>query len=260
MIDHRLKTVARTVVACAVLGASTVPVQAAELDAVLSAANDVHAQARRAQARVDELTEETRKLLNEYKTVMKEVEGLRVYNAQLERQIGSQEREMAELNDSIDKVTLVERQITPLMLRMLDGLEQFVNLDVPFLIEERTSRIDRLHEILDRADVEVSEKFSQVLNAYQIENEYGRTMEAYSGEIDLDGQTLVVDFLRFGRVSLIYQTTDGSRSGVWDQESRSWQALDSGYNNSIRNAIRMANKQASVDLVTLPVPGPESAQ
>jgi hypothetical protein len=131
---------------------------------------------------------------------------------------------------------------------------------VPFLIDERTSRIDRLHEILDRADVEVSEKFSQVLNAYQIENEYGRTMEAYSGEIDLDGQTLVVDFLRFGRVSLIYQTTDGSRSGVWDQESRSWQALDSGYNNSIRNAIRMANKQASVDLVTLPVPGPESAQ
>jgi hypothetical protein len=260
MIDHRLKTVARAVVACAVLGASAVPVAAAELDAVLSAANDVHAQARRGQARVDELTEEARKLLNDYKTVMKEVEGLRVYNAQLERQIASQEREMAELNESIDQVTLVERQITPLMLRMVDGIDQFVSLDVPFLLDQRKARVDRLHEILDRADVEVSEKFSQVLNAYQIENEYGRTMEAYTGELELGGQTLVVDFLRFGRVSLIYQTNDGERSGIWNQSSRSWESLDASYNNSIRSAIRMANKQASVDLVTLPVPGPESAQ
>ena len=37
---------------------------------------------------------------------------------------------------------------------------------------------------MDRADVAVSEKFSQVLQAYQIENEYGRTMEAYGDTID----------------------------------------------------------------------------
>ena len=176
MIEHRLKTVARSALACAILGAASAQATAAELDGVLAAANDIHSQARSAQARVDELTEETRKLLNDYKTVMKEVEGLRVYNAQLERQISSQEREMAEINASIDEVTEVERQITPLMLRMLDGLEQFVKLDVPFLQDDRLDRINRLHEILDRADVEVSEKFSQVLNAYQIENEYGRTL------------------------------------------------------------------------------------
>ncbi|MBL6715316.1 MAG: DUF3450 domain-containing protein [Pseudomonadales bacterium] len=260
MIEHRLKTVARSALACAILGAAGAQATAAELDGVLAAANDIHSQARSAQARVDELTEETRKLLNDYKTVMKEVEGLRVYNAQLERQIASQEREMAELNQSIDEVTLVERQITPLMLRMIDGLEQFVNLDVPFQKDARLERINRLHEILDRADVEVSEKFSQVLNAYQIENEYGRTLESYTDELDLDGQTLVVDFLRLGRVSLVYQTTDGERAGVWNQAERTWEALDSSYSSSITAAIRMARKQASVDLVTLPVPGPESAQ
>ena len=70
----------------------------------------------------------------------------------------------------------------------------------------------------------------------------------------------MVDFLRLGRVSLVYQTTDGERAGVWNQGERAWQPLDSGYNNSITAAIRMARKQASVDLVTLPVPGPESAQ
>jgi len=108
--------------------------------------------------------------------------------------------------------------------------------------------------------VEVSEKFSQVLNAYQIENEYGRTMEAYTDDLELGGQTLVVDFLRMGRVSLTYQTTDGERSGVWNNGERRWQELDASFNSSIRNGIRIARQQAAVDLVTLPVPGAEAAQ
>lgn len=258
MNNHRLKTVALS--ALVVAGVTSGPASAAQLDNVLSSANEVHDQARRAQMRVDEITEETRKLLNEYKTVMKEVEGLRVYNGQLERQIANQEREMGELNESIDKVTLVERQITPLMIRMIDGIEQFVSLDVPFLLDERMDRVERLRDIMERADVEVSEKFSQVLNAYQIENEYGRTMEAYTDELDLGGQTLVVDFLRMGRVSLVYQTTDGERSGVWDQEEGTWQELDPSYNSSIRTGIRIARQQAAVDLITVPVPGPEAAR
>ncbi|MEE4301779.1 MAG: DUF3450 domain-containing protein [Pseudomonadales bacterium] len=258
MTTHRLKTLALS--ASLAIGASSGAASAAELDTILSNANEVHDQARRAQLRVDEITEETRDLLNDYKTVMKEVEGLRIYNAQLERQIANQEAEMADLNESIDKVTLVERQVSPLMLRMLDGLEQFISLDVPFLLDERMGRIERLHEIVDRADVEVSEKFSQVLNAFQIENEYGRTMEAYTDELELDGSTLVVDFLRMGRISLVYQTTDGERSGVWNNAERRWQELDASFNNGIRNGIRIARQQAAVDLVTLPVPGAEAAR
>ena len=258
MKTHRLKTLALS--ASLAIGASSTGAFAAELDTILSNANEVHAQARQAQLRVDEITEETRDLLNDYKTVMKEVEGLRIYNAQLERQIANQEQEMADLNESIDKVTLVERQVAPLMLRMIDGLEQFISLDVPFLQEERLGRIERLRDIVDRADVEVSEKFSQVLNAYQIENEYGRTMEAYTDDLELGDQTLVVDFLRMGRVSLTYQTTDGERSGVWNNGERRWQELDASFNSSIRNGIRIARQQAAVDLVTLPVPGAEAAQ
>ena len=102
--------------------------------------------------------------------VLKEIEGLQVYNRQLERQIAVQEREMTELAASIDRVTEVERQVMPLMLRMIEGLDQFVELDIPFRIEERRERVERLRTIMDRADVAVSEKFSQVLGAYQIEN------------------------------------------------------------------------------------------
>ena len=99
--------------------------------------------------------------------MLKEIEGLRVYNAQLTKQIRSQEQEMGKLAESIDQVTLIERQITPLMLRMIDGLEQFVELDMPFLLDERRDRVARLREMMDRADVTASEKFSQVLTRFR---------------------------------------------------------------------------------------------
>ncbi|MCC5872133.1 MAG: DUF3450 domain-containing protein [Gammaproteobacteria bacterium] len=257
MKKHRLKTVALTAVLA--VGAAGGPAVASQLDTILSTANEVHDQARRSQVRIDQLSDEARRLLQDYRTVLKEIEGLRVYNRQLDRQIAAQEREKTELNESIETVTLIERQIMPLMVRMIDGLEQFVSLDVPFLLSEREARVERVRDLLDRADIEVAEQFGQILNAYQIENEYGRTMEAYTDEIELDGRTLVVDFLRMGRVSLMYQTADGARSGVWNQRDRSWQELPASYTTPIRNGIRMARQQMAVDLVSLPIPGPVEA-
>ena len=209
-------------------------------------------------AKIDALTEETRQLLNQYKTVLKQIEGLRVYNRQLEKQISGQRQEMEQLASSIDEVTIIERQITPLMLRMIEGLDQFVGLDLPFLLDERYNRIDLLREMMDRADVAVSEKFSQVLRAFQIENEYGRTMETYADTIDLGGVDRKVDVLKVGRVSLVYQTPDGEETGMWNQGSRAWEPLGDEYTTPVRNGIRMARKQLSVDMLTLPITGPEA--
>jgi vacuolar-type H+-ATPase subunit I/STV1 len=233
---------------------------AANLNDVFSVTDRINAQAKRSQAKIDALTEETRQLLNEYKTVLKEIEGLRVYNRQLEKQIGNQEREMTKLSSSIDQVTLIERQITPLMLRMIDGLEQFVELDLPFLVDERADRIEALRSMMDRADVAVSEKFSQILRAYQIENEYGRTMEAYGDTINIDGTDLKADVLKVGRVALVFQTPDGEITGRWNAESNSWEDLDDSYTAPVRNGIRMARKQLSVDMLTLPIKAPEAAE
>ena len=233
---------------------------AANLNDIFSVADQLNKQARQSQARVDALTDETRALLAEYKTVLKEIEGLRVYNRQLEKQISSQEAEMTKLASSIDQVTLIERQITPLMLRMIDGLEQFVELDLPFLQDERAGRIDNLREMMDRADVAVSEKFSQILRAYQIENEYGRTMEAYGDTINVAGVDLKADVLKVGRVALVYQTPDGASTGRWDAKASQWIELGDEYTTPVRNGIRMARKQLSVDMLTMPVAAPEAAE
>jgi hypothetical protein len=256
MNRHLLKGLAASLLLAG--GFASNPVTAAALNDIYQVAERINQQARQSQARVDALTEETRQLLTEYKTVLKEIEGLRVYNRQLERQIENQNTEMAQLTKSIDEVTIIERQITPLMLRMIDGIEQFVELDMPFLLSERRQRIDSLREMMDRADVAVSEKFSQILSAYQVENEYGRTMEAYSDTIKLGGTDRKVDVLKIGRIALVYQSPDGEITGFYNPGSSEWEQLDDSYSTPVRNGIRMARRQLSVDMLPMPIEGPES--
>ena len=252
MKRHRI--LRRAAVSAIGLGCAVgVTVGGATLDDIFAVAERVNAQARTSQGKIEALTEETRKLYLEFKHVLDEIEGLRVYNRQLEKQIANQEQELAQLSDSIDKVTVIERQITPLMLRMIDGVERFVDLDLPFLISERRDRIERLRTIMDRADVAVSEKFSQVLQAYQIENEYGRTMEAYGDTINVDGTSYIVDVLKMGRVALVYQTSDGELTGMWNASTNRWEALGDEYTAPVRNGIRMARQQLAPGLLILPI-------
>jgi len=231
------------------------------LDQILQTGIETQKIAQESQQRIDKLVDQTNDLHVKYKTVLKEIEGLRVYNRQLEKQISNQEKEMAELNDSIDRVTEVERQITPLMLRMVDALEQFIELDVPFQLDVRREGIERLRELMDRSDVAASEKFRNVLEAYQIESAYGRTFEAYEGTIDIEGQEQNVDFLQVGRIALLFQTRDGETSGAWNQATREWEILPDTYRSSITQGLRVARKQAAADrLLPLPIPAPEKAQ
>lgn len=257
MINHRLKHVLLAA-AAALLGAA-VAVHADTLDDILEVSASKTDAARRSQARVDRLADETRNLLDDYKTVTKQIDGLRVYNARLQRQIDNQLRRIAEIDGAIDQVTVIQRQMTPLVIRMIDGLEQFVAMDVPFNLDERRARIEFLRTNVDRSDLTVAEKFRQVLEAYNIELQYGRGFETYHDTIDTGTGPRDVDFLRIGRLALVYQTTDGSEAGVWNNQARSWQPLPTGdYAAAIRQGVRIAKKQATIELLNMPIAAPET--
>lgn len=223
------------------------------LDPAVKAAKEINDSAEKSQGKVNKIADQIDSKIQRFKALNKEIEGLQVYNDQMRKQIANQQQEMADLNKSIDEVSVIERQITPLMLRMIEGLEQFVALDVPFLPEERAKRIASLKTLMDRADIAPSEKFRRVMEAYGVEMDYGRTIEAYNGLLTLDGQEREVDFLRIGRTVLAYQTSDGSQQGVWSKKARDWEALPSSYRSQITNGLRMAKKQAAPNLLTLPV-------
>ena len=227
------------------------------VDQIVAAEERRIQQAQASQDVIDGIVDETRDTVEEYRAVMKEVDGLIVYNTLLDRQIADQEQELSNLATSINSVTDIERQILPLLTRMIDGLDRFVALDVPFLAEERRERVVGLRDLLGRADVTAAEKFRVVMEAWQIENDYGRTIFAYTGELEIGGTNREVDFLQVGRVSLVYQTPDGVNSGVWDQNNRQWVVLGSEYRNSIRQGLRLARNQIGPDLLLLPIAAPE---
>ena len=233
---------------------------AQDVEGALNAAQNMDDAARRSQANIDQTVDETRSLERQYAAIMKEIDGLEVYNALLLKQIDSQNQEMVDLNDSIDRVAVIERQVTPLMLKMIDALDQFVELDMPFLLEERRQRVAFLRTILERSDVTVAEKFRRLLEAYEIENDYGRTIESYKGSLDVDGASREVDFLRIGRTALLYQTIDAEIFGMWDKQQGTWVSLPAEYRSQIRNGIRMAHKQVAPNLLTLPITAPEVVQ
>ena len=213
-----------------------------------------------AQTQVDSVADQTEKIVNDYRAVTKVVDGLRIYNALLQTQLNNQEAEMQALSESISNVALIERQIVPLMTRMVDGLDEFVQLDTPFLMKERVARVARLREMMERSDVTAAEKFRRVIEGYQIENDYGRTIEAYKGSTEINGNRIEVDFLRIGRVALLYQTVGGATTGVWDEASGAFIELPPAtYQTPVRDGLKIARKQVAPDLLIVPVATPTRA-
>ncbi|PCK31076.1 DUF3450 domain-containing protein [Pseudoalteromonas piscicida] len=236
---------------------ATASAGATELNQVMDKSAAINSSALKSQEKIDGIADDMQSRLQKFKTLNKEIDGLSVYNAQLEKQIKNQLEEMAAINTAMDQVSVIERQITPLMMRMITGLEQFVELDVPFLPKERAERLTQLKTLMDRADISSSEKFRRVLEAYQVEVDYGRTIEAYTELLDVAGQEREVDFLRIGRLELLYVTKDGSQAGFWNKETKAFEALPDTNISQINKGIRIARKQLAPDMLTLPVQAAE---
>ena len=260
MTTHRLKKagIALLVSAGTLVGAATAT-QADTLDSILAVGKSKNAAARQSQTKIDRLADETRDLSSEFKTVIKQVDGLKVYNTRLQRQIENQLARIEGIDESISNSTIISRQMMPLVIRMIDGLQKFVELDVPFAMKERQQRVNFLRANVDRSDLTVAEKFRQVLEAYKIENEYGRKIDASKGSVEIGDVERDVNFLQVGRIAYLYQTTDTELSGAWNQRTRSWVPLERGeYRNAIMKGLRIARKEASIDLMNLPVAAPEA--
>lgn len=240
------------------MGVSGVAFAQDKVDEIVDKGVERNEMAKKTQDQIDGLAEEAEKLVTEYKRQLKVVDGLKVYNALLQRQLDDQQSEMNDLRTSIEEVAIIERQIVPLMLRMIEGLEKFIESDVPFLLDERRERVEKLRETIERSDVTPAEKFRTVLEAYNIENEYGRTMEAYKGSVDIDGKPRQVDFLKVGRIALLYQSVNGQENGVWDQKNREWVKLDTAeYKNRVSQGLAIAREQVAPDILMLPVSAAE---
>jgi hypothetical protein len=194
-----------------------------------------------------------------YARAVAEAESFQRFNRQLEEQVRSQEEEIASIERQLVEIDTTNRAVQPLMQRMVDTLARFVELDLPFLREERAARVQELQEAMSRADVSISEKYRLILEAYQTELDYGQTLEAYEGRLGTGADARTVEFARLGRVSLMYRTLDGSETGYWDANQKDW-VVDPSYQEAVEEALRVAKDDGAPELLTVPVPAPQEVR
>ena len=214
--------------------------------------------AQQSQERINNIVDGTRSLEDQYRAINKEIDGLKVYNRLMRAQVEGQQATLEDISISMDEVDVINRQIFPLMERMIDALEQSVALDIPFLMSERTERIASLKEIMERSDVTVAEKFRKVMEAYQIENDYGNSSEYYEESLTIDGATRAFNMLRIGRIGLYFQSDDTKITGRWDNQAREW-VIDNSARNEVRKGLRMARQLIAPELIVVPVPAAEAS-
>jgi hypothetical protein len=231
----------------------------AQLQEALTAQVQADQQAAESQARINQIRERTQDAAGRYAQAVADAESLERYNDQLAEQVASQEEEIASIERQLLEIETTNREVQPLMQQMVETLEQFVKLDVPFLLEERTARVQGLRDIMPRADVTISEKYRRILEAYQIELEYGRTLDAYEGPLGTGADARTVEFARLGRISLMYRTLDGSETGYWDANQKTW-VVDDSYSEAVEQALRVARGEGAPELLTVPVPAPQEVR
>jgi len=212
------------------------------------------------QIKIDSMDDDTSLIVNEYKTVSKQIEGLKVYNAQMRKQIERQEERLKEIDKTMKEAQIMQRQIPPFTRRMLAGIEKSIELDMPFHLAERKERIAFAKAAIDNPTVSSAEGLRQVLETFNVEMEYGRKLDNYKDTINIEGQPREVNVLRVGRLSLVYQSSDESLTGAWDNKKQEWVELDNSYRNPTKKGLRIANRLATVDMLELPIPNPEAVQ
>lgn len=226
---------------------------AAPLDAALDESERLSAEAKASQARIDQLDDATREMLNEYRSALQQTEALKAYNKQLQELTAAQSKELVGFQRQLDSIERTQEAVTPQMSRMVEVLGEFIAADLPFLPDERADRLAGLQDLLPRADVSLAEKYRRILEAYQIESDYGRTLEAWRGELAGDDGSRSVEFFRLGRVMLYYQTLDAHESGWWNPQTRAWEVLDGSARRPLTQAIAIARQQQAPAYLQLPV-------
>ena len=228
-------------------------ISAATLEQALSASEKLSQTAQNSQKRIERLDDASKALLEEYSSTLAKAKALEGYNEQVGELIAAQHKELVSYQDQLEQLQDTQAAVMPQMRRMVEVLAEFIAADMPFLPLERSDRMETLQELMPRADVSMAEKYRRILEAYQIESDYGYTLEAWRGELGQGAAQRSVEFLRVGRVMLYYQTPNGHESGYWNAKTQNWQTLDSSVRRPLQKAIAIARQQKTADWLELPI-------
>jgi hypothetical protein len=192
---------------------------------------------------------------------------LEARSRQLDGEVAHLERRLARETTTVDaleaKVVEFERRLVE-SARLTESLEDTLSVlverldlavarDLPFLPAERKARLAALHLELGDPDSPAAEKLRRVLEAYQVEADFGGTVELVTGAVDVGGEEVRADILRLGRLALFWSTPDRSRVGAWAPAEKAWVELPRGDHRSVLQAMDMAARTRPIEVIGLPL-------
>jgi len=222
----------------------------AQLESALNTAKASTSASAASQQRVERLDDEADTAVREFRAVLQQKDNIALFVAQQDIFLQSQKSEIASLQRQLGTVEQIKQGMSPMMLKMAAEIEDAIKADMPFNLAERLARVERMKNVLANPDVSPAEQYRQVLNAFKIEVSYG--LDSYEG-IHPTKPGNVVNFLRFGRVALLYMTKDESEVGRYNLETKSWDALTGADAIALRQAVRISKGEAAPNIVYAPV-------
>jgi len=254
----KLKIMTRISVAALAVATFGVAAQA-QLSSAIKTAERSTAAGAAAQARIDRIDDKVGEVVREYRAALQEKETVALNVDQQKIFLKSQENEINSLRSQIDRVGEIQSQLLPMMLRMIGSLEAFIADDVPFQMEEREGRIAKLKELASDPNQSPAELYRQIMNAYQIELSYGNQTTSYSENVLINGEPRKVEFLRVGRVILVY-TDSNHKMHIYNKASGSYDDLADSFKLDVQTAIRIALEQKTPEVFPAPLPGATKVQ
>lgn len=226
---------------------------AADLNNLHQAGSLIQRDAVQSQEKIDTIFEQTQELLNEYRQVIDQTDNLKVYNDFLATLVADQKRQVDSLERQLAGLENTNQGVIPLMFKMIDALEQFIEADIPLKLEARYERVKRLRDLMAQSTVSRAEQYRMILEAYAVERDYGTAVEAYQDSITVDGAQITTDIAHVGRLSLMAQSLDKKNAWVWNKNTKTWQKLPDSFLSSVNEIIRMARKEAVPNMERVPV-------
>jgi hypothetical protein len=169
----------------------------------------------------------------------------------LKEVVERQEAYIKRINRKIIEMEKIRQQLVPYLLKVISRMEEQIAGDLPFLLEERTTRTRALKAIVNDPEVTMGEKIRRVFEGLRVEMDYGKGVETAKEEIDFQDQKILVKVLRLGRTALLMQTLDNKEIGIYDDNE--WVALPGKYRAEIDKAIDIAERRRPIEFVNLPV-------
>lgn len=245
----------KTSLAIVILSVTT-GANASNLDNARSIENKTNTASAVSQDKIDKSADSVLAMKASIEQLQEEVKNLTIYHDHLARLVKNQAQEVASIDQQITDIKQTRQGVVPLMYQMIDGLKTIVENDKPIKQQARLARVNKLETMMSQADISDAEKFRRILEAYQIEMDYGTKLAAYQAKITLaDNKVIEVNVLHLGRIALVARSLNGSHYWSWNTATKQWQVIDASEGANIDKAFAIADNQIAPSLITLPISG-----